>query len=302
MASAIDLNDLEASKNTRYDVYHSPYKEEVGKRLSLGAFSLAYNMSVDYAAPRVSSVEYQNPQILVRFISQTGHPFAIKVLHDSGFELCCDSNHCYEDPNQDWQPLTGIKATESGYLFSFNFKKPKDCQRPKYLRYLWRSYACDLHSCPLYSVNSNLPVTPFIYKVGYDSKDHLKNTTVSETSSGTVDFAWGSTTSSSTVKNLNGTTVSSRSIISASAAVSPIASQTSFNSTPSSSRTMSTLNAKASQKANSSDNTSVGAAVPVLADYEHEPNSAFDDYLIFTLVSVFMSIFVFGFFKRKYLF
>jgi hypothetical protein len=72
MASAIDLNgcDINTPPSQKYDHVHSEYKEEVGQRLSLGAFSLAYNISVDYAAPRVSSVQYLSPDgIVVELVS-----------------------------------------------------------------------------------------------------------------------------------------------------------------------------------------------------------------------------------------
>jgi hypothetical protein len=97
----------------------------------------------------------------------------------------------------------------------------------------------------LYSVNSNLPVTPFIYKVVYDSKAHLNNTTVSGTPTGAADIAWNGTKNS-----VHETTVSKNSFSMTGLgppvgeyAVSPTTSQTAISATP---RTISTTSTTSS--------------------------------------------------------
>ncbi len=185
MASAIDLDDFNVSdtSNAKYESVHSKRKEEVGKRLSLGALNLVYNVSVEYAAPRVFLIEYTSSNITIEFVSQTGQPFEISVLHDRGFEVCCDSDACFQDPNQNWKPLFGIKISNLNYSSLATFKKPAYCQKPMFVRYLMRVHTCELYSCPLYSAKSQLPITPFIHRINQKSslipkKEHMQTVEV----------------------------------------------------------------------------------------------------------------------------
>jgi hypothetical protein len=161
----------------------------------------------------------------------------------------------------------------------------------------------------LYSANSNLPITPFIYKVGYDSKDHLKNTTVSRTTTSAAAFVL-----EDKMKTVHETTVSNKSFslttLSPAVKLAKTSSQTAISATP---RIMSTTNAEASQKANSLDSktpsqisssetvgTKIVSAVRLaIGDYQSEQKSQFDGRFTHNLLPLFSVIFVLGFFKCK---
>ncbi len=209
MASAIDQagdpSMIEDPKLRKYYYGHSMHKEATGRRLALGAFDLAYQIPTDYAAPRVLDVRYRKPNnIEIDFVSGTGRPFEIKVIRDEGFEVCCDSDTCdqfnYQSVN--WMPLSGMKKTTgSQYLSIVEFKKPLGCKRPVFVRYLWRSLACELHNCPLYSSNSNLPITPFIYKINDNATSHKLREALNQT----FNAALGSTSAMAPYEQLTAT-------------------------------------------------------------------------------------------------
>jgi hypothetical protein len=209
MASAIDEGSdpgfIEDPKLRKYYYSHSMHKEAIGQRLALGAFDLAYQIPTDYAAPRVLDVRHREPNnIEIDFVSGTGRPFEIKVMRDGGFEVCCDSDTCdqfnYQSVN--WMLLSGMKkTTRSQYLTTMAFKKPLGCKTPVFVRYLWRSVACELHNCPLYSANSNLPITPFIYKINDNATSHKLRAALNQT----FNAALGSTSAMAPYEQLTAT-------------------------------------------------------------------------------------------------
>jgi sialate O-acetylesterase len=186
--TAIDLAGENPNSTTdpSYFSIHSRHKADVGKRMALGALNLAYGVATDFAAPRVASIEFKDPEIRIEFASQSGYRFQIKVFHDKGFEVCCDSDQCEHDQTQDWRPLRGIRFLDSingvrqssrNYSAMATFTKPSGCHRPAAIRYLWRAYACGHKDCPLYS-SSQLPITPFIYSLNNATKLKLSKATI----------------------------------------------------------------------------------------------------------------------------
>jgi sialate O-acetylesterase len=171
MATAIDLVD-------NYEIPNLPrYKEEVGKRLSLGAFNIGYQIPVEYSAPRVTNIIHRvganDSSITVRFgpVSRLKFSFSLKNNRENGFELCCDKSECLEDQINNWQPLsfTSYNLDDASLKFEYS---PVDCKQPLYVRYLWRQKPCEYKQCPWYSVNPELPVLPFIKEiVKYDESD-----------------------------------------------------------------------------------------------------------------------------------
>ncbi len=163
MASAIDLVDNYENPT------HPRYKEDVGKRLSLGAFNLAYQIPVEYAAPKVTDIFLgadKNSSIQIKFgpVSRLKFSFSLKQNNDNGFEVCCDSSNCYEDQNNNWQPLsfTAYNMNECSLTYEYS---PSNCTEPMYVRYLWREKPCEFKQCPWYSISPELPILPFIKNI-----------------------------------------------------------------------------------------------------------------------------------------
>lgn len=157
MASAIDLVDDNSSQP-----FHPRYKEDVGQRLGLGAFNLAYNMTdIEYIPPVVESVKF-NKQIEVKFKAEF-QPIEFIVLNQNGFDVCCDSEECLKDDKNNWIPLTDFRVQNETILLNSSEK----CAKAEYVRYLWRHRPCDFKACPLYSKRTNLPVYPFISRIEY---------------------------------------------------------------------------------------------------------------------------------------
>jgi sialate O-acetylesterase len=167
MATAVDLVDDQA-----LDAIHPRYKEDVGKRLSLGALNLAYNISVEYSAPRVIKAVYaDNSTLKITYgpVSGLQFDFHIRLNTDQGFEVCCDAQTCYKDSEDNWRPISmaAITFVDS----SISFAKPTGCSRPMYIRYNWRQKPCEFKSCPLYTLGSNfLPFNTFIIEVKQTSR------------------------------------------------------------------------------------------------------------------------------------
>ena len=64
MATAVDLVD------NFQDAIHPRYKEDVGKRLALGALNLGYNKPIEYYSPRVDTISYANSIATITFVSE----------------------------------------------------------------------------------------------------------------------------------------------------------------------------------------------------------------------------------------
>jgi sialate O-acetylesterase len=69
MASAIDIGEA--------DDIHPRNKQDVGKRLALNAFKVAYNMDLVYTGPMYESVEFKDGKAYITF-TETGSGLAVK--------------------------------------------------------------------------------------------------------------------------------------------------------------------------------------------------------------------------------
>jgi sialate O-acetylesterase len=156
MASALDLVD------NYYDPLHPRCKEDVGIRLSLGAFKMAYKMPVEFSPPRVLTVQYIGKQIKIIFIpvesNATVDTLKFEIKGNRGFEVCCDALVCHPDRINSWQPLITPSLSLNETVVTFD--KPSTCNRPMFIRYLWRQKPCEFKMCPLYM--NQLPINPFI--------------------------------------------------------------------------------------------------------------------------------------------
>jgi sialate O-acetylesterase len=166
MANAIDLVEGPDVQ----DQIHPRFKELVGKRLAAGAQNLGYYLPVKWNAPRVSQVTYSNQKIRIEYVdvatSQKLGPGEILSNDETGFEVCCDYEQCFQDQySKRWQPLSGLDAYSLAYDSSAVFNKPQNCSVPKYVRYLWRQKPCTFFNCPLYLNDPRIPLTSFISQV-----------------------------------------------------------------------------------------------------------------------------------------
>ena len=153
MATAVDLVD------NYPNTIHPRYKEDVGKRLALGALNLAYNKDVEYYPPRVSKITYANSVATILFISNY-NPVSFNVVNKNGLEICCNNDLCPVDNLELWQKINDFNVTQD----KLSFEIPSYCEKIKIVRYLWRQKPCEFKQCAIYSSNSSLPVYPFWYE------------------------------------------------------------------------------------------------------------------------------------------
>ncbi len=176
MTTAIDL--VETFDGTYNNTVHPRYKQEVGKRLALGALGIGYGYEVDYAAPRVSAIRQENSMITIDFGSLTNFSVEIKLLNNKGFEVCCDTTDCSETEISNWQPLTYLQSSNFLNFSSLKLKKPANCQVPISIRYLWKHKPCIYLNCSLYSLRSELPVLPFMYKISNENSNYNSHVSI----------------------------------------------------------------------------------------------------------------------------
>ena len=74
LASAVDLVD------NYWDPLHPRYKEDVGVRLSLGALNRGYNISIEYSAPKVATIRYDDSTINIFYASTDNNPLVFDVV------------------------------------------------------------------------------------------------------------------------------------------------------------------------------------------------------------------------------
>ena len=153
MATAVDLVD------NYQDPIHPRYKEDVGKRLSLGALNLAYKKSIEYYSPRVKKIMYTNSVATISFVSKL-RPVSFNVINKNGFEVCCNNDQCPINDVLLWTQISDFSVKQNHIIFSL----PLSCVKLKIVRYAWRQKPCEFKQCALYSSHSNLPVIPFWYQ------------------------------------------------------------------------------------------------------------------------------------------
>ncbi|XP_045171966.1 sialate O-acetylesterase-like isoform X2 [Mercenaria mercenaria] len=157
MAVAVDLPDF----TSPYNSIHPRDKQDVASRLVLSALPVAYNIK--------SMGKYQGPRISAYFIDIGYHTLTlaldngttpITVRSKNGFEVCCSRN------NQSRCDGTDSKWIDAPIIASgTNNVTVSSCngEWTMGIRYLWRESPCTtVKMCPVYTVENELPMAPFI--------------------------------------------------------------------------------------------------------------------------------------------
>jgi sialate O-acetylesterase len=157
MAVAVDLPDFNSTQGS----IHPRYKRQIADRLALGAFQVAYGTTTAgiYQGPIPTgySIDGSNVRITygmnLQFRTTTGNEL---------FEFCCGAS-----------PTATCTAGGQWTVTSFVAGNNQDValanpcstgQSVTGFRYLWRESPCKtLESCPIYSVENNLPAPPYVY-------------------------------------------------------------------------------------------------------------------------------------------
>ncbi|MEZ4810102.1 MAG: sialate O-acetylesterase [Allomuricauda sp.] len=135
MAVAIDLGE--------WNDIHPLNKEDVGKRLALGALKLAYGEDIVYSGPIFKSSEVKGNQIILHFDAMGGGLISIDGEPLNRFEIAG------EDQNFIWAKAKIVGNTV--------VVESKDIPYPKYVRYAW---ADNPRGANLYN-KEGLPASPF---------------------------------------------------------------------------------------------------------------------------------------------
>ena len=136
---------------------HPRTKHDVGYRLSRSGLAVAYNQTVEYRGPIVSSVTYSSGSKTVN-ITYAGVE-NIELRNPNGFEVCCQGSRCTDDSL--WVPAT----VSSKIALTIIVTVSSSCvgQQLYGLRYLWRETPCPFKQAALYSyTDPNLPSPPYI--------------------------------------------------------------------------------------------------------------------------------------------
>ncbi|KAK7107967.1 sialate O-acetylesterase-like isoform X2 [Littorina saxatilis] len=156
MAVTMDLPDYDSPSGS----IHPRYKQDVAKRLVLGALNQAYGHS---------DVIFQGP--FPTAINANGDPHELTIEYDhgkteldvrsNGFEVCCsvlNTTHC-DDVLDTW--VDAPISRTSGSLVTIS---TSGCgsRHVVGMRYEWRTSPCDLKLCSLYGKTSGLPAPPYI--------------------------------------------------------------------------------------------------------------------------------------------
>ncbi|MEM1216955.1 MAG: sialate O-acetylesterase, partial [Bacteroidota bacterium] len=137
-ALAIDIGEA--------DDIHPKNKQEVGRRLALGARALAYGEDIAYESPRYQSVTGEKYKLLLHFTVPSTELSRRATLAEGvvrGFEVAGEDGR--------FRRATAILHQQELRIWTGGITNPR------YLRYAWRQNPGPLH---LYT-NEGLPVAPF---------------------------------------------------------------------------------------------------------------------------------------------
>nr|CAB3266066.1 sialate O-acetylesterase-like [Phallusia mammillata] len=159
MAVAIDLPD----DDSPYGMVHPRDKEDVAKRLVLGAFNVSYGLEYNPQGPIIlSAARTADGEIVVTYPQDQ----KLQVQEVGNFEICCDTNKCDPmdpKPSPEWYWAPILSHTQHTITLS-----SKGCEmikaKPQILRYAWGQRPCDFKSCSVYN-DIGLPAPPFVMEV-----------------------------------------------------------------------------------------------------------------------------------------
>ncbi|XP_025099745.1 sialate O-acetylesterase-like [Pomacea canaliculata] len=157
MAVAMDLPDF----SSPYGAVHTRFKQDVSRRLVLGALHVAYGRSdVTFQGPfpTLFTNDASQRALIVQY-DYGRTPLDIRATN--GFQICCASS---SDPCDShgprWMEVPITKHGNSDVTLSI-----AGCsQRVMGLRYAWRDSPCELKKCAIYAADSGLPAPPYMTK------------------------------------------------------------------------------------------------------------------------------------------
>ena len=166
MAVTIDLGD----PSSPFGSVHPRDKEDVGKRLALGALAIAYGnktaeiiyFSMPTPAKAVLSNVGKSDMPVSAEISY--HYMTKQVLvmrYPYGFELGCIGQ---SPSDSKWVEGT-LKRTDGTSVAFAEFPQCPEGYRPSAVRYCWREDPCSFMQCPLYGGAEMLPALPYMIDV-----------------------------------------------------------------------------------------------------------------------------------------
>lgn len=130
---------------------------DVSYRLSRAGLAVAYNRTVEFQGPIVSSVSYSVGSETLNITYTAVQD--IELRNPNGFEVCCHGSDCKNDSL--WVPAI---VTDKSALTITLMISSVCVKQPLYgLRYLWRETPCPFKQAAIYSyTDPNLPAPPYI--------------------------------------------------------------------------------------------------------------------------------------------
>ncbi|XP_041098404.1 sialate O-acetylesterase [Polyodon spathula] len=152
MAVSVDLVD----PSSPWGSIHPRYKQDVARRLILGARAVAYGEEgVTFQGPFPTKVELMGNIMIITYSQQ----IAVSHFNKDVFEVCCSEKKTACDlSSSGWAPAPVFKVY-SDTVFLTTHNCPDEVSG---LRYAWKDWPCDWKACPVYSADHVLPAPPFV--------------------------------------------------------------------------------------------------------------------------------------------
>eukprot|EP01006_Ploeotia_vitrea_P032955 TRINITY_DN65137_c0_g1_i1.p1 TRINITY_DN65137_c0_g1~~TRINITY_DN65137_c0_g1_i1.p1 ORF type:complete len:531 (-),score=48.51 TRINITY_DN65137_c0_g1_i1:29-1621(-) len=161
MAVAVDLGD----PGSPYTDIHPRYKQEVGRRLMLGALAIAYGKTETYWTGPLPQFATRHDQKTVAMGFSNLWKKRLEYKHTDGFELCYSKAMCHNlTTHEGWAaaPIVSHKDAVAYLQVDTKYK-----EGPYAVRYEWRQAPCHVEKgpkeCAVYS--GGLPCPPFILDI-----------------------------------------------------------------------------------------------------------------------------------------
>ncbi|MGH0157548.1 UNVERIFIED_CONTAM: hypothetical protein FKN15_033858 [Acipenser sinensis] len=152
MAVSVDLVD----PGSPWGSIHPRYKQDVARRLILGARAVAYGeKGVSFQGPFPTKVELKGNIMIITYSQK----ITVTHFNKDVFEVCCSKKKTACDVSSSgWAPAP-VFNVYSNIVFLTTDNCPDEVSG---LRYAWKDWPCDWKACPIYSADRVLPAPPFV--------------------------------------------------------------------------------------------------------------------------------------------
>ncbi|MGH0178966.1 UNVERIFIED_CONTAM: hypothetical protein FKN15_000417 [Acipenser sinensis] len=152
MAVSVDLVD----PGSPWGSIHPRYKQDVARRLILGARAVAYGeKGVSFQGPFPTKVELKGNIMIITYSQK----ITVTHFNKDVFEVCCSKKKTACDVSSSgWAPAP-VFNVYSNIVFLTTDNCPDEVSG---LRYAWKDWPCDWKACPVYSADRVLPAPPFV--------------------------------------------------------------------------------------------------------------------------------------------